>query len=275
MCFSNYLNLALVLTASQCLPQSGLPAFYTQQNYDRATKWLTWMTKRIHTTASYAATVGMIQVVNEPQTTRDSGGMPQAEKDTLTQVYYPSALRAVRAAENDLGISSSSRLHVQFMDSLWGAGDPASSLPADSAVMFDDHNYVGGAVTATHPNAKQADYMYYTCYLDDRLADGDTPKLVGEWSLTVNNEYSTEFDWKNEANVPFYRQWFVAQQRLYERTNGWIFWSWRTQLNDPRWDYSYLVYKGWVPTTAAALDASAKQDICKTYFGTKRRTKRW
>ncbi|KAE8842024.1 hypothetical protein PTNB85_01324 [Pyrenophora teres f. teres] len=261
----------------QCLPQSGLPAFYTQQNYDRATKWLTWMTKRIHTTPSYAATIGIIQVVNEPQTNRDSGGMPQAEKDTLTQIYYPSALRAVRTAENDLGIASNSRLHVQFMDTLWGAGSPSSSLPtsSDPFIMYDDHNYVGGAVTATHPNAKQADYMYYTCNLDNRLSDNDVPKLVGEWSLTVSAEYSAEFDWKIEANVPFYKQWFVAQQRLYERTNGWIFWSWRTQLNDPRWDYSYLVYKGWVPTTAAGLEASSKQDVCKSYFGTRRRVKRW
>ncbi|RMZ70956.1 glycoside hydrolase family 5 [Pyrenophora seminiperda CCB06] len=233
------------------------------------------MTRRIHTTPSYAATVGIIQVVNEPQTGRDKGGMPQAEKDTLTQIYYPSALRAVRTAENDLGIPTSSRIHVQYMDTLWGAGDPSSSLPSDSAILFDDHNYVGGAVTATHPNAKQADYMWYTCYIDDRLADGDVPKLVGEWSLTVNAEYSSEFDWKNSANTAFYKQWFVAQQRLYERTDGWIFWSWRTQLNDPRWDYSYLVYKGWVPTDAAGLDASAQQDVCKAYFGTQRRTKRW
>ena len=105
------------------------------------------MTKRIHNTPSYRATVGIIEVVNEPQTSRDKGGMPQAEKDTLTQKYYPQALAAVRNAENSLGISDDQRLHVQFMDSQWGAGNPKSNLPSDSKIIFDDHNYVGGAVT--------------------------------------------------------------------------------------------------------------------------------
>ena len=81
-------------------------------------------------------------------------------------MYYPQALAAVRAAEDSLGIGVNDRLHVQFMDNLWGAGDPKSNLPNDGRLAFDDHNYVGGAVTAIHPSAKQADYMYYTCYTD-------------------------------------------------------------------------------------------------------------
>ncbi|EUC29967.1 glycoside hydrolase family 5 protein [Bipolaris zeicola 26-R-13] len=252
----------------QCLPVSNLPGFFTQYNYDRATKWLDWMTRRIHTKPAYKSSIGIIGVVNEPQTSRDQGGMPKQEVDTLTQVYYPQALKAVRAAEQALNIPETERLHVQFMDTLWGAGNPKSHLPANATrIVYDDHNYIGGAVIAKNPDAKQADYMYYTCFEDDRLSDGDTPKMVQEWSLTVKNEYSAEFDWKLAQNEAFYKQWFVAQQRLYERTNGWIFWSWRTQLNDPRWDYSYLVWKKWVPTTAAGLDASAKQDVCAEYFG--------
>ncbi|USP78586.1 glycoside hydrolase family 5 protein [Curvularia clavata] len=251
----------------QCLPTAYLPGFYTQYNYDRAARWLNWMTRRIHSKAAYKSAVGIIGVVNEPQTARDKGGMPKEEIDTLTQKYYPQALKAVRDAEKDLGIPESERLHVQFMDTLWGAGSPKSNLPSDSCVIFDDHNYVGGAVTAKNPDAKQADYMWYSCFEDDRLSDGDTPKIVQEWSLTVQNQDSKEFDWKQTQNEAFYKQWFIAQQRLYEKTNGWIFWSWRTQLNDPRWDYSYLVYKKWVPTTAAGLEASAKQDVCTKYFG--------
>lgn len=225
------------------------------------------MTRRIHNTPSYSAAVGIIEVLNEPQTSRDKGGKPQAEKDTLTQKYYPQALAAVRKAEDSLGIPTDKRLHVQFMDKLWGAGDPKSNLRSDQNIIFDDHNYVGGAVTARYLNATQADYMDYTCHVDNRLTDGDTPKVVQEWSLTVNDGSSTEFDWEIPGNAAFYKQWFIAQQRLYERTNGWIFWTWKTQLNDPRWDYSYLVYKKWVPNTTAGLDASAAQDICKTYFG--------
>jgi hypothetical protein len=245
-----------------------LPGFFSQYNYDRAAKWLDWMTRRIHTTPSYNATVGIIEVVNEPQTPYNTGGIPQQEKDTLTQTYYPQALAAVRNAENSLNIPTGQQLHVQFMDQLWDAGNPKSSLPSDGNIIFDDHNYVGGAVTATHPNAKQADYMWYTCYLDNRLTDGDTPKIVGEYSLTVDDETSTEFDPNNHSNIAFYEQWFIAQQRLYEQTNGWIFWTWITQLDDPRWDYHSLLNKTWIPTSAAGLDASRTQDVCKSYFGT-------
>ncbi|KAF1937229.1 glucan 1,3-beta-glucosidase precursor [Clathrospora elynae] len=258
---------ALDAFTGQCLPVAWLPGFFTQDNYNRASQWLDWMTRRIHNNPAYKATVGIIEVVNEPQTDRDSGGMPQAERDTLTQVYYPQALAAVRAAENDLQIPTDQRLHVQFMDELWGAGNPRSNLPSDGNIIFDDHNYVGGAVTAIHPSAKQADYMYYTCYNDNRLTDGDTPKIVQEFSLTVNDESNSEFAWTNAQNVPFYKQWFIAQQRLYEQTNGWIFWTWKNQLNDPRWDYSYLLNQQWIPTSAAGLDASRTTDVCKNYFG--------
>jgi hypothetical protein len=228
------------------------------------------MTRRIHSTPSYKATIGIIEVVNEPQADHDPDPRPQAELETLTQEYYPQALAAVRAAERSLGITSDQQLHVQFMDKLWGSGNPKSNLPGDSAIIFDDHNYVGGAVKAIHSNAKQGDYMYYTCYTDNRLSDGDTPKIVQEWSLTVSDQDTTEFNWGLSQNVAFYEQWFVAQMRLYEQTNGWIFWTWKTELNDPRWDYSYLRNvngHNWIPTTQTGLNNARNNDTCLKYFG--------
>lgn len=228
------------------------------------------MTKRIISKPSYAQTVGIIEVLNEPQTDRDDGGRPQAELNTLTQTYYPKALAAVRAAEGN--IPDSQRLHVQFMDQLWGAGNPKSNLPSDSNIIFDDHNYVGGAVKAIHSDPKQADYMWYTCKLDNRLTDGDTPKIVQEFSLITSDQDSSEFTWHDSqgnpsaVNAPFFKQWFIAQQRLYEQTNGWIFWNWKTKNNDPRWDYSYLLSINWIPKTQDELNASGATDICKAYF---------
>ncbi|RYO80016.1 hypothetical protein DL766_000523 [Monosporascus sp. MC13-8B] len=254
----------------QCLPVEFLPGFFRQYNYDRARRWLRWMTNRIHTAPAYRQTVGIIKVVNEPQTARDAGGMPQAERDTLTQVYHPQALAAVRAEEDSLGVPASERLHVQFMDEQRGAGNPRSNLPSgDSRVVFDDHNYIGGAVEVTHPDAEQADYMWYTCYDDDRLRDGNTPKVVQEFSLTVlpRLEWTDEFDPFLEKNAAFYRQWWIAQQRLYEQTSGWIFWTWKNGLNNPQWDYGYLVRLGWVANSARGLDDSVHRDVCLDYFG--------
>ncbi|ORY60657.1 glycoside hydrolase superfamily [Pseudomassariella vexata] len=252
----------------QCLPSSAFPAFFQQSQYDRASQWLSWMTERIHNTPSYKATIGIIEVVNEPQTDRDSGGMPQAERDTLTQVYYPQALQAVRSKEASLNVLASQQLHVQFMDQLWGAGNPKSNLPSLTSVAFDDHNYVGGAIPQG-TGAKQADYMWYTCYDDNRLSDGNTPKVVQEFSLTVlgDIEWNSEFDPFASQNQAFYQQWWIAQQRLYEKTNGWIFWTWKTQLGNPRWDYSAAVTQGFIPGSQAGLDQAASRDVCSEYFG--------
>ncbi|KAL1602725.1 hypothetical protein SLS60_006146 [Paraconiothyrium brasiliense] len=257
----------------QCLPKEWLPGFFTQRNYDRASKWLDWMTRRIHNTPSYKKTVGILEVVNEPQSDRE--GRPPEEINTFTQVYYPQALKAVRDAEASLNIPTNERLGVQFMDSQWGAGNPKSNLPSDNNIVFDDHNYVGGAVTqASHPghpeDVKQADYMWYTCFTDNRLQDNDTPKVVQEFSLTVDPgiEGNSEFDWKVGQNQAFYRQWWIAQQRLYEQTSGWIFWTWKVQLDNPRWSYQKAVSQGWIPGSAAGLDESRITDVCKDYFGT-------
>lgn len=253
-----------------------MPGFFSQYNYDRASHWLDWMTRRIYSKDAYRRTVGIIEVLNEPQTDRDEGKRPQQEINTLTQVYYPQALKAVRNAEDSLNIAQSDRLHVQFMDNLWGAGNPKSNLPADSGVIFDDHNYVGGAVAQnSHPNdkqnVKQADYMWYTCYTDNRLTDGNTPKIVQEFSLTIDPlvEGNNEFNPDASQNQPFYKQWWIAQQRLYEQTNGWIFWTWKVELNNPRWSYQAAIdpKRGWIPNSAAGLDQSRNTDVCKSYFG--------
>ncbi|KAK8139887.1 hypothetical protein PG984_001010 [Apiospora sp. TS-2023a] len=237
----------------QCLTQQWLPGFFSQSNYDRASRFLTWMTQRIYNTPSYKKSVGVIEVVNEPER---GNAQSQQERDTLTQVYYPQALRAVRAVEDSMNINQADRLHIQFMDGLWDAGNPKSNLPSDSRVMFDDHNY--------------ADYMWYTCKDDDRLTDGDTPKVVGEFSLTVSSsiEDNSEFNPHQSQNYPFYQQWWGAQQRLYEKTNGWIFWTWKTQLGNPRWDYQLAISSpyNFIPNSASGLDNSAdpmlKAGIC-------------
>ncbi|KAK8049067.1 glycoside hydrolase family 5 protein [Apiospora phragmitis] len=251
----------------QCLTQQYLPGFFSQYNYDRASRFLTWMTQRIYNTPSYKKAVGVIEVVNEPER---GNARSQQEKDTLTQVYYPQALRAVRAVEDSMNVNQADRLHVQFMDGLWDSGNPKSNLPSDSRVMFDDHNYVGDAIPQKD-NAKQADYMWYTCKDDDRLTDGDTPKVVGEFSLTVKAsiENNSDFDPHQSQNYPFYQQWWGAQQRLYEKTNGWIFWTWKTQLNNPRWDYQLAISSpyNFIPNSASGLDTPAGFDFCKKYFG--------
>ncbi|CAJ2503578.1 Uu.00g109720.m01.CDS01 [Anthostomella pinea] len=232
--------------------------FYNDYDYGRAEQWLSWMTNRIHTTASYAAAVGVIEVLNEPVSSHDAGGRYPApgEVPSLIDTYYPGALKAVRDAEVALGVSDDRKLHVGFMSSKWDAGDPRSNaaVAADSATMFDDHNYIGFALSST---SDQTALLHSACS-DSRVVSGQDFAVTGEWSMTSG------VDW---SDADFFKTFFTAQQQLYEKpgSNGWVYWTWKTELNDPRWTYSYATYLGYVPTDAAGLESNVYQDVCAGY----------
>lgn len=98
------------------------PGFFDTYNYDRACKWLEWITNKIHTNAAYS-TVGMIGLVNEPVRIGDSK-YPNAKSqtDSMRSEYYPKAWNTIRNKENDLGVSKDGQLHIQMMDEKWGSG---------------------------------------------------------------------------------------------------------------------------------------------------------
>lgn len=57
------------------------PGFYNEYNYDRAYKWLEWMTEKVHTNPSYS-TVGMVELVNEPERLWDADKYPDVAANT-------------------------------------------------------------------------------------------------------------------------------------------------------------------------------------------------
>ncbi|KAL6692395.1 glycoside hydrolase family 5 protein [Trichoderma pleuroticola] len=230
--------------------------FYNSYNYGRAEKWLSWMTNRIHTNPAYS-TVGMIEVLNEPVSRHDGGRYPAPGQDpSLVQTYYPGALKAVRDAEAALNVPSNKKLHVQFMSSKWDSGDARSTAAVknDPMVGFDDHNYIGFAYKNT---GDQYTLMHSAC-TDSRVVNGQDFAITGEWSMTSGA------DW-HDGN--FFKKFFTAQQQLYESPgmDGWIYWTWKTELNDPRWTYSYATYLNYIPTNAAALQQNVYQDVCAGY----------
>ncbi|KAI0868549.1 beta-1,6-glucanase [Hypoxylon argillaceum] len=231
--------------------------FFDAYNFGRAAQWLAWMTNRIHTTPAYS-TVGMIEVLNEPVSMHDGGGRYPApgEVPGLVDTYYPAALQAVRAAEAALGVSSDRKLHVQFMSSKWSAGDPRSNsaVAADGLTGFDDHNYIGFGVS---DNGSEDVLMQSACR-DSRVVGGEAFEITGEWSMTSG------VDWQD---ADFFKRFWTAQQQLYEKPgmSGWIYWTWKTELNDPRWTYSYATYLNYIPTDAAGLENNVYWDVCAGY----------
>ncbi|TVY62811.1 putative glucan endo-1,6-beta-glucosidase B, partial [Lachnellula suecica] len=236
----------------------GTARFYKQHNYDRAIKFFAWLAETVHSNDAFR-NVGMLQLVNEP--TRGS-----SKTHLMNSYYYPKAYETIREVEAELGVSETSMLHVQFMNEKWGSGNPTSSLQDRSFLAYDDHRYVLGDSIAglsllqrryikydSSVNVTKEAYLLDACNANRDSGDPNTPTIVGEWSVSVadNVERSPEWDTTTE-NKDFYTRFFAAQVTNYEATTlGWIFWSWKTQLNDYRWSYSEAVEAGVIPWNVA------------------------
>lgn len=177
----------------------------------------------------------MIEVLNEPST--DS-----SVYNDLDSNYYVNAYSTIRNVESSLGITANNYLHIQYMNAKWGSGNPADYLPNNYFAAYDDHRYIKyDTSVATSHDA----YISASCN-DDR--GGNTPTIVGEWSLSPNSDVENDSDWTASDNIAFYQEWFGAQVQAYEKQQGWIFWTWKTDLNDPRWGYRDAVNAGIIPT---------------------------
>lgn len=220
----------------QYAPSAG---FYLGYQYERAYKWLEWITKIIHTNPSFA-NVGAVEIVNEPSTNQDIAA-------TMISQYYPTAFARIRAVEQGLGIAANNKIHIQMMNAKWGSGDPTSSLTNNYFALYDDHHYVKYTPGVT---VSRAGYMRHSC-TDSR--SGNWPVITGEWSLSVADSaaWNSEFSLDASDAVAWYRKWWAAQFLSYEKIDGWIYWNWKVQWiggrNDWRWGYQQAVAAGVIP----------------------------
>lgn len=239
--------------------QNNKPAgFYNDYDFQRAENWMSWMTKRIHSNPAYS-TVGMIEVLNEPVSKHDKDNRYPApgQEPGLVAKYYPGALKAVRDAEASLNVPDDKKLHVQFMSSKWDSGNPRdnSDVANDKLTSYDDHNYIGFALGDNDDD--QSALMRSAC-TDNRVVNGQDFAITGEWSMTSKVDPS---------NADFFKKFFTAQQQLYEKPgmSGWVYWTWKTELNDPRWTYSDATARKLIPTDAEELERNVYQDVCAGY----------
>jgi aryl-phospho-beta-D-glucosidase BglC (GH1 family) len=207
--------------------------FFDDYNYGRAYEWLEYMTNASHTNPSFAS-VGAIELVNEPL--QDAGRV-----SSMISTFYPTSYNRIRAVEDGLGVSSGDRLHIQMMDALWGSGDPTSSLPSDAVdTLYDDHNYVKWTPDV---DISRDGYMQFSC---TNSRGGNSPVIVGEWSLSVadGSEWNDEFTLDAPDAAEWYNKWWSAQVMGYEKEQGWIFWTWKVQWiggrNEWRWGYQQV-----------------------------------
>ncbi|KAH7022269.1 glycoside hydrolase superfamily [Ilyonectria destructans] len=173
---------------------STLPGFYTPENYERALKFLEWMTKRIHTHDNYT-TVGMLEVLNEP--VHVSAWMDDAAD--MIETFYPAAYERIQDMETNLEIADADRLHIQFMGTSWGSGNPRTYLPSLNNTFFNAHRYLSfdKRITTT-----KASYIETAC--NDDMGRN---VVVGEWSLSVNSTLKNTDEFKIDGQETWYRSY--------------------------------------------------------------------
>ncbi|KAF2631708.1 glycoside hydrolase family 5 protein [Macroventuria anomochaeta] len=210
--------------------------FYSPDNYNRACTFLRNMTERIHTHDQYKTTF-ILEVLNEPEPNHAS----------LISSCYPKAYTTIRSTESSLSIPESHALTIQMMSSAWGAGNPLHSLPNSTFnLALDTHRYL----TYSSIPPTKADYLNASCGDTFPSEENNKPLIIGEWSLAVKQEkeWSDEFSPTRKENHGWYRRWWAAQVRAYEKQKGWVFWSWKTELGgDWRWSYKEAVEVGVIP----------------------------
>lgn len=223
------------------------PGFYTKDNYERAYKFLEWMTERIHTNNNYR-NVGTLEVINEPVHAGDYGSLAA---DMIAN-YYPTAWTRIRNREDKLGVAQNDRIHIQMMDQSWGSGDSKSHLPDTTFALYDDHRYYkwDGSVPTTKDG-----YISAACK-DNR---GGNDLIVGEWSISVADsvQFNDEFQIKDRPDqVDWYKKFWAAQAHTFEKSGGWVFWTWKCNwiggMDEWRWCYQSAVAAGAIPKDAGS-----------------------
>ncbi|KAI0415601.1 glycoside hydrolase family 5 protein [Xylaria grammica] len=222
------------------------PGFFTDANYERANKFLEWMTERIHTNDAYR-TVGMLEVINEPIKRRVNA----TDADDMLERFYPAAWDRIRGRESELGIAKEDMLHIQYMGSNWGSGHPETYLNDTTYLYFDDHVYWK---FDTRSGTNKTSYINATCSLYRPEAD----VIVGEFSLSVASDLQNNDEFGIQGhpeNIAWYTDYFAAQVSIYETSGGWVFWNWKcnwiNEFNDWRWCYKTAVEAGAIPKDAS------------------------
>ncbi|KAM0536069.1 hypothetical protein ACHAPP_003264 [Verticillium nonalfalfae] len=214
------------------------PGFYNEYNYGRGVKFLQYLTKLAHERPEME-NVGMIEVLNEPVHWDQS-------VESLRSTFYRDAYNAIRQVERDLNVSPDDQFHIQMMGSGWGAGNPVEFLSDTQLTAFDDHRYLKWANRDEVPLSHES-FISTSCS-DNLSRDSAGPTIIGEWSLSVPDDVQWSDGWHPESQKDFYRKWFAAQIHSYEtRAEGWVFWTWKTQLGDYRWGYKDAVAAGVIP----------------------------
>eukprot|EP01094_Clydonella_sp_ATCC50884_P000337 TRINITY_DN10263_c0_g1_i1.p1 TRINITY_DN10263_c0_g1~~TRINITY_DN10263_c0_g1_i1.p1 ORF type:complete len:512 (-),score=108.84 TRINITY_DN10263_c0_g1_i1:68-1579(-) len=114
-------------------------------------------------------------------------------------------------------------------------------------------------------------------FMVDWMTCEEIPVVVGEWSLGTSDcpLYLLGFEVPPTAPTfgvqcphnqtdTFLQEYAATQLNTFERSAGWIFWTYKTE-NAPYWDWNVLVENKWVPSNVSSLPTYV-YDACPSSY---------
>jgi len=239
---------------------------YDSNNVQR-TKDIVEQLSRKYSAPSYYGTVTALAILNEPAT------YMSGDFASVTKQFNYDAYAVARYPWRSAGSDAKSGLVVTIHDGFQPVNynDYLVSDPFES-VLLDHHQYTvfsDGEVAMS-----DQDRLNTICRKGDEFAGSKPWIVIGEWSLATTDCAR----WLNGRNIgarydasypgspyvgdcsqktgdglnfsseykTYLRRFWDVQTQTYERREGWIFWTWKTE-NVVEWSYSAGLAGGWIP----------------------------
>ncbi|KAF8706739.1 glycosyl hydrolase 5 (cellulase A) family, partial [Rhizoctonia solani] len=241
------------------MPQWHTSAAYVNQTLD-VVAWLA----QTFGGPEYENLVTMIQLMNEP-----AGFYPEVL--SVMRDYYQRSYWIVRPISNHLLVA----LHDGFQPlSIWST---RTNVPSPENTIMDTHIYQ--IFNDAQVTMSWDDKLKATCDQGNTLASYTAREdgfrtYVGEWTTSYTDcakwlngrgvgarldgtragssflrtceDITGTMDKFSESYKTWLRRYWDAQTIAFERGNGWVYWTWKTEIAD-EWSYSKGLEGGWIP----------------------------
>jgi len=206
-----------------------------------------------YTAPGFSDVVIAIEFVNEPVANRIG--------IEIVKDYYENASSTLRSKSS----TTSGVIHDGFMGvRSWDDFHPRSDkliLDVHIYQVFGDQVYLTpeqhvAAACAFAPTLKEASQFHNIVVGEFSNAMTDCTRWLNNFLLGARYDgtlsgFSSAGSCARNSDPASYdavqmRRFFEAQIQAYEKTDGWIFWTWKTEAS-PEWDFSEGVRLGWIP----------------------------
>lgn len=209
--------------------------------------------------------IDILELLNEP------AGFVSDEFAAIVRQYWLDGYNAVREVDPNLVVMiGDAFLTVNSWEDFL-------TYPDATGVIMDVHQY---QIFSNDQLARSFDeHIAFACSQIPDLVDYATNNIWtinGEWSLAVTDcvkwlngrnvgsrwdgsisnsqgfgscsNWTGNYSTFSDEYTTFLRKYYEVQTLVAEKIQGWVFWAWKTNSNDPSWDYSKGLAAGWIPT---------------------------